>query len=200
MHLLSIWISLVTFPFIDFALFSFILSSILVGWSFFLIDLQKLLVYQGQQFLLCRGYCSSFCESVIHLSLSLQYASAYRNFSSMCCPVCTSVSLWFWLFPQGGCLAANIIIKVITSSYVTVTTSRYCHTCFTGIHWLILLLTHLFSNAGTEAEGALSHQQMSVVGVGLQTQAGWHHLIHSFFSTFSPHLRLYSVRGVYGIL
>ena len=38
------------------------------------------------------------------------------------------------------------------------------------------------------------------VGVGLQTQAGWHHLIDSFFSTFSPHLRLYSVRGVYSIL
>ena len=103
-------------------------------------------------------------------------------------------------FPREALSCYSIIIKVITSSYMAVTISRYCPTCFTGIHWFILLLTHLFSNGGTEAEGALSHQQMSVVGVGLQTQAGWHHLIDSFFSTFSPHLRLYSVRGVYSIL
>lgn len=98
------------------------------------------------------------------------------------------------LFPGGLCLAANIIIKVIASSYVTLTTSRY-----TGIHWFILLLTHLFSNRGTEAEGAVSHQQMSIFGVGLQTQADWHRLIDSFFSTFSPHWRLSSERYIWYI-
>ena len=72
MHLLSIWISRVAFLFIVFALFSFILSSILLGWSFFLIDLQTPLVYRGP---------SSFCAvdiAVVSLGLLFIFHLAYN--------------------------------------------------------------------------------------------------------------------------